>query len=381
MDLTLDEDQQAINDLAGRILSEQLPAERLGAIEAQPERFAAETWAELARTRLLGVPLRDDVGGGGFGIAEACLVLEQIGRTVAPLPYLATVILGALPIDQFGSADQRKRYLPAVIDGSLILTAALAEAGNVFVPALPATRATREDAAWRLEGEKRFVPAAHLAGRILVPARTGASSVGVFLVEPTASGVALERAETTALEPQFSVTLSGAKVDADDVLGDPERGATIVDWIVQRAIAGLCSMQAGVCDAALRLTAKHVSDREQFGSKIATFQAVAQRAADAYIDTEAVTLTARRASWRLGANLPADEALAVAKFWAAEGGQRVAHAAQHLHGGIGVDTAYPLHRYFRWTKQIELTLGGAMVHLVRLGASIAAWNPDARRAR
>ena len=375
MDLTLNEDQQAINDLAGRILSEQLPPERLTAIEAQPEWFAADTWAELARTQLLGVPLRDDVGGSGFSITEACLVLEQIGRTVAPLPYLASVILGAMPIDQFGSAAQRTRYLPAVIDGSLILTAALAEAGNTFVPAVPATRATRVGAGWRLEGEKRFVPAAHLAGRMLVPARTGTSSVGVFLVDPKAAGVSLERVLTTALEPQYFVRFSGTQLDADHVLGDPEGGTAIVDWLVQRAIAGLCSMQAGVCDAALRLTAKHVSEREQFGTKIATFQAVAQRAAEAYIDTEAVTLTARQAAWRLAANVPADEALAVAKFWAAEGGQRVAHAAQHLHGGIGVDTAYPLHRYFRWTKQIELTLGGAMVHLVRLGASIAARTP------
>jgi 3-oxocholest-4-en-26-oyl-CoA dehydrogenase beta subunit len=372
MDLTLNEDQQAISDLAGRILGEQLPPERLTAIEAQPDWFAADTWAELARTQLLGVPLRDDVGGGGFSIVEACLVLEQIGRTVAPLPYLATVILGAMPIDQFGSAEQRRRYLPAVIDGSLILTAALAETGNVFVPAVPATRATRDGNSWRLDGEKRFVSAAHLAGRMLVPARTGASGVGVFLVDPKAAGVSLERVQTTALEPQFIVTFSGTKLDADDVLGDPERGATIVEWLAQRAIAGLCSMQAGVSDAALRLTAKHVSEREQFGVKIATFQAVAHRAADAYIDTEAITLTARQAAWRLAANVPAAEALSVAKFWAAEGGQRVAHAAQHLHGGIGVDTAYPLHRYFRSTKQIELTLGGAMVHLVRLGASIAA---------
>jgi len=375
MDLTFNEDQQAINDLAGRILSEQLPPERLAAIEAQPDWFAANTWAELARTQLLGVPLRDDVGGGGFSIAEACLVLEQIGRTAAPLPYLATVILGAMPIDQFGSAEQRRRYLPAVIDGSLILSAALAEAGNVLVPDVPATRATRDSTGWRLDGEKRFVSAAHLAGRMLVPARTGADGVGVFLVDPKAAGVVLERVQTTALEPQCVVTFSGTRVGEDDVLGDPERGGAIVDWIVQRAIAGLCGMQAGVCDAAVRLTAKHVSEREQFGTKVATFQAVAQRAADAYIDTQAVTLTARQAAWRLAANMPADEALAVAKFWAAEGGQRVAHAAQHLHGGIGVDTAYPLHRYFRWTKQIELTLGGATVHLLRLGNSIAARAP------
>ena len=372
MDFSLDENQTAVADLARHILEEQLPPEKLTAIEAQADRFAADVWRELAQAQLLAVPLPEDVGGAGLGIVETGLVLEQIGRTVAPLPYLPTVVLGAMPIDAFGSPAQRRRYLPAVVDGSLILTAALAEGVNGMVPELPATTATRDGSHWQLDGEKRFVAAAHLAGRILVPARTGSDGVAVFLVDPRAAGVTLERVESTTLEPQYVVTLSAVQVGADDVLGDPQQGTAIVEWIAQRALAGLCSMQAGVCDAALRMTAKHVSEREQFNVKLATFQAVAHRAADAYIDTEAVTLTARLAAWRLANGLPAEAALSVAKYWAAEAGQRVAHAAQHLHGGIGVDTAYPLHRYFRWTKQIELTLGGAMVHLTRLGAHIAA---------
>jgi len=377
MDFTLDENQTAVRDLAARILEERLPHEKLAAIEAAPDRFAADTWRDLAQAQLLGVPLGEDIGGAGFGMVETALVLEQIGRAAAPLPYLATVVLGAMPIDAHGSAEQRRRYLPAVIDGSLILTAALAEGASGALAERPSTRATRDGRGWRLDGEKRFVPAAHLAGRMLVPARTGEGEVGVFLVDPRAAGVTLERVESTTLEPLSIVTLAGARVGGDDALGDPARGGAIVAWIAQRALAGLCSLQAGVCEAALRLTARHVSEREQFNVKIATFQAVAHRAADAYIDTEAVTLTARLAAWRLANGLPAEAALSVAKYWAAEGGQRVAHAAQHLHGGIGVDTAYPLHRYFRWTKQIELTLGGAMVHLTRLGALIAATPPGA----
>jgi alkylation response protein AidB-like acyl-CoA dehydrogenase len=126
-----------------------------------------------------------------------------------------------------------------------------------------------------------------------------------------------------------------------------------------------------VCEQALALTARYVSEREQFGSKLGTFQAVAQRIADAYIDTEAIRLTAMQATWRLAEGLSAANELAVAKFWAADGAQRVVHAAQHLHGGIGVDTDYPVHRYFRWAKQLELTLGGATQSLLRLGANLA----------
>ena len=144
------------------------------------------------------------------------------------------------------------------------------------------------------------------------------------------------------------------------------------EWIVERTTAGLCAIAIGVCEEALRLTAEYTKTREQFDRPIATFQAVGQRAADAYIDTEAVRLTAWQASWRLAAGLPATEEVAVAKFWAAEGGQRVVHAAQHLHGGIGVDRDYPLYRYFTWAKQLELTLGGATPQLVHLGRLLAA---------
>jgi alkylation response protein AidB-like acyl-CoA dehydrogenase len=129
---------------------------------------------------------------------------------------------------------------------------------------------------------------------------------------------------------------------------------------------------AGTCQAALKLTAGYAVTRKQFDRAIASFQAVGQRAADAYVDAEAVGITARQAAWRISAGLPAEEQVAIAKFWAADGGQRVVHAAQHIHGGLGVDRTYPLHRYFLAAKQIELTLGGATAQLLRLGALMAA---------
>ncbi len=372
MDLELDENQRAIADLALQILRESLTRERLRAIEATADRIGTDEWKRLADAGLLGVPLAEDVGGTGMGIVEACLVLEQIGRTVAPLPYLATVVGGAMPIDAFGSRVQRERILPRVCDGSMVLAPTLIEAGNELAAMAPTTTARRDGNGWRLDGEKRLVAAAHVADLLLVPARTAVDGYAVFLVDPRAAGVTHERVETTACEVLSTVRFAGVRVTDADLLGEDGAGAEIVSWIVRRVTAGLCAMQAGVCAEALRLTAAHVSEREQFGQKIATFQAVAQRAADAYIDTEAVVLTARQAAWRLGAGLDADEALDTAKFWAAEGGFRVAHAAQHLHGGIGVDTEYPLFRYFRRTRQIELTLGGAAVHLVQLGGRIAA---------
>jgi alkylation response protein AidB-like acyl-CoA dehydrogenase len=237
-----------------------------------------------------------------------------------------------------------------------------------MVPSVPATTATPDGDVWRLEGEKILVPAAHLASRVLIPARTN-GSVGVFLVDPNGTGVELERNEALNDEPTFALRLKGA---AGEALGDPNQGDEIVEWLTARAIVALCSIQVGVCDAAVRLTATYVSEREQFGAKIGTFQAVAQRIADAYIDSEGIRLTALQAAWRLSQELPANDEVHIAKFWASFGGDRVVHAAQHLHGGVGVDLDYPVHRYFRWSKVIELTLGTATEHLRRLGQRIAA---------
>jgi alkylation response protein AidB-like acyl-CoA dehydrogenase len=371
MDLTLSEDQQAIADLAGKILRDKLPPERLTALEQQGTWFDANAWRALAEASLLGAPLAEDVRGGGFGVLEACLVLEQIGATAAPLPFLATVVMAAMAIDRFGSPEQRQRLLPGVADGSRLLSVALCEEGCAIAPQTPRTAARRDGVGFRLDGEKRFVQVADLADLLLVPARTDDGGVAVLLVDRDAPGVSLERGETTAFEPQWTVRFSGTPVDAANRLGSAD-GRAIVDSIVDHAIAGLCATSAGACGEALRLTSKHVSEREQFGQKIAMFQAVAHRAADAYVDLQAISLCAHQAAWRLGAGLPAQHALASAKFWAAEGGQRVVHAAQHLHGGIGVDTSYPLHRSFRLVKQLELSLGGAAVSLQRLGQSLAA---------
>ena len=371
MDFTLTDEQVAVRDLASQILSERSTPERVTEVEAGDEWFDRDLWAELARADLLGLCLPEADGGGGFGELELALVLEQVGRASAPVPLVPTVVYGARTIAAFGTAEQRAAWLPGVVAGDVVLTAALTERFDPFPPAVPATEAERRGDTWVLTGAKALVPTAHLAQRVLVPARTGDDTSTVFLVDPGAAGVALTRNTAVNGEPLSDLSLDGVVVPDADVIGAVDGGAEVVAWLDERAVAAWCAVQAGVCEAALRLTATYTSERRQFDTPIATFQAVAHRAADAYIDTEAVRLTAHQASWRLAAGEPAGEALAIAKFWAGEGAQRVVHAAQHLHGGIGVDVDYPVHRSFRWAKHVELTLGGATAHLRRLGALLA----------
>ena len=376
MDFSFTEAQKAVADLAKKIFTERVTQASLKATEADPDVFDRRLWADLATAGLLGTAIPEAEGGSGHGFPELCSLLAEAGAAVAPIPLWPTLVLGALPIAALGTAEQRQRLLPGVVAGDVVLTAALSEE-RATDPLRPETRATRAGDRWSLDGVKICVPAAHLATRILVPASTADGVVGVFLVDPRAAGVSLERAVATTGEPQHRITLSGAIVEAADVLAAPAQGGAALAWIVERATVGLCAIELGVAERALRMTATYTAARKQFDRPIATFQAVAQRAADAYIDVEAIRLTMWKAAFRLDTGAPAAEAVSVAKLWAAEGGHRVVSAAQHIHGGAGFDRDYPLHRYYLWSKQIELTLGSASVHLARLGAALAAGSGDA----
>jgi alkylation response protein AidB-like acyl-CoA dehydrogenase len=375
MDFSFTDEQQAIAALAKQILGDGATHERLRQIErGGGPRFDPALWRRLAEAGLVGVAIPEAHGGGGLGFVELMLVLEEVGRRAAPVPFLETAVLGALALAEFGSAAQRTALLPAVARGETILTAALVEGeGDVLAPT---TTATRDGDAWVLRGSKLCVPAAELAHRILVPAATGAETVGVFLVDPRTRGVATTPLATTSGQPEARLDLDGVRVGAGDVLGDAAAGRRIVAWVVERAQAGLAAVALGCCEEALRLTADYVKTRKQFEQPIAMFQAVAHRAADSYIDTEGVRLTVWQAASRLAAGESAPAEVALAKFWAAEAGHRIVHAAQHLHGGIGVDRDYPLHRYFLYARQIELTLGGAAAQLRTIGRLLAAQPAD-----
>jgi alkylation response protein AidB-like acyl-CoA dehydrogenase len=369
VDFSLSEEQEAVVETAVKLFDGHLSDERRAEVEADGEGIDRRLWAALGGANLLGLPFPAEHGGSGLGFGEVSVLLEEAGRAAAPVPIWASVLLAGMPVARFGSETLKGRLLPRIASGALVASAALIEPGTEVDH--PLTTARRSDGGWRIDGSKVCVPAGTIAGAVLVPARVGEQRIGVFVVDPGAAGVTTTRLETTTGIPEARLDFNGVEVSDDDALGSPQAGREIVSWLGLHATSGLCSLMAGTCQAALRLTASHAVSRKQFDRAIATFQAVGQRAADAYVDSEAVTLTARQAAWRLAQGLPAEEQVAIAKFWAADGGQRVVHAAQHIHGGIGVDRSYPLHRYFLAAKQYELTLGGATANLLRLGAIMA----------
>jgi alkylation response protein AidB-like acyl-CoA dehydrogenase len=349
MDLALTPEQQELRGLAREIFTARCTDDRLREVEAAPDRHDPELWAELARANILGVGVPEALGGIGGGIIEACVVLEEAGRVAAPVP-LWPAMAGAMAVARADSEDHLASY---------------AAGGGPVIPALAAPTGDDPYAVHaRVDGEAitatlSFVPDAERAAALLVPAR-GSAPPALYLVEPRAATLA--RQTPTGGTPTFEVVLDGAP--ATRIGGDVARA-------IDEAIVALCAWQLGLAERALEMTAAYTSEREQFGKPIATFQAVQQRAADAFIDVQAMRWTMWEAAWRLSEGLDARERVRTAKVWAAEGAARVLAAAQHLHGGIGVDTDYPLHRYTFAARQGELILGAADAHLQAIGDALA----------
>ncbi len=365
MDFSLSEDQRSLRELARKILDELATHERQKAVKGTPERIDRSLWRELAKANLLGVAIDERFGGNGTGLTELAIVLEEIGRAVAPVPIFPTLALGALPIAAFGSEALRAKWLPRVASGDAILTAAIVDDRPTDV-----VSARRDGDSFVLTGSRSLVQAAHVADAVLVPAALDGATT-LFVVDPRAQGVRLERVETTDehLRPHFHA--SDVRVSAADVLGAVGQGGEILGWLAQRATLALCAMQVGVAERALQITARYATERVQFDRPIGSFQAVHTRAGDAYVDVQAMRLTMQRALHLLEAGEDASENLIIAKYWAADGGARVTYAAQHLHGGIGVDVDYPIHRYYLWARQIGLHLGSGAEQLALLGARLA----------
>jgi 3-oxo-4-pregnene-20-carboxyl-CoA dehydrogenase alpha subunit len=325
MDFTLGERQQAVADLAAEVLGADSPR-------------AADPWKELARAGLLDVSPPD-----GLGVLEVAVLLTEIGKRAPSMQALATLMTGALPLLRWGRPD----LLPAVASGELLLTAALREP-----LAAPATAVTDG----KITGLKIGVPYAAQSHLLLIPTRlappdsmivSGSGQIapktahdhGVALVRREAEGVRMTRTPSSSGEPEYAVQLDQSPIEG--MLG----GADCVRDLYQLATAGACALADGAVAGALALTRDHVASREQFGRPLAAFQAVSQQIADVYIASRTVHLAALSACWRLAEGREAAADLEVAGYWCAEQAPRTVRLCHHLHGGIGMDVTYPLHRF------------------------------------
>lgn len=364
MDFTLTDDQKALRDLAARIFDD--------ATEGEPwrtrgEAFDQSLWSTLGEAGILGIPLSEEAGGLGMGLLDFGLVLEQQGRTLAPGP-LATSVPASVILDRYGSDALKQAWLAGLISGESLLAVALEEAGETDLEA-PVTKAETAGNRWKLSGVKEAVSHGVEAAGILVSATTD-DGTALFLVKPDAAGLKVTAQSSSSGEPWAQVELANVDVGPEDMVGAAD-GAALKDLLGWLKVAS-AMRQVGITADGLRRTAEYTSERIQFGRPIGSMQAVQQRMADGFIDVEAIRSTALLAAWKIDNGLPAEADIAAAKYWAAIGGHRVAHTGQHLHGGMGADVTYPIHRYFLAAVQTGEALGGARPTLAAIGAALAA---------
>jgi alkylation response protein AidB-like acyl-CoA dehydrogenase len=366
MDFAETSEQGALRETARRIFGGRAADESWRRAAATP--YDAELWRTLAEAGLLGTAVPEDQGGSALGLQDLALVLEEAGRSLAPVPLLQTLVLGALPIARFAKSATREAILPGVVAGERVLTAALWDAGQTDLFA-PGTGASRRGDGWQLTGAKIAVPYGAQASHVLVSAATDAGA-RVFVVDPRAAGCTLTPQASITTEPHATLALAGAT--AVEMLGGDADGASVLPFLVEHAQVGAAFALVGLADEALRRTAEFQANRIQFGRPLGSFQAVQQRAANGYIDVAAMRATAQKAAYALEAGLPAGAIAGAAYWWACRGADRVVHTAQHQHGGTGADTSYPIHRFFLAAKQLSMLLGGAAPALERIGRELAA---------
>ena len=379
MDFTFDEEHEAVADLAAQVFGGEVDLDRLKAAEAGGGRTDDALWSTLAEAGLTGVGLAADVGGSGGDLISTCRLLEEQGRALAPVP-LATTLVAADAIDRLGTPEQRSRWLPGVVGGDRPLALALDQPAGARWEH-PRVAAVRHGETWQLSGWLPTVAAATECRLLVVGAGIeGSTDTGLFLVDPSEHGVTVEGVVTTDRRPHGHVTLTSAPAEPLGALDGDD-----VTWVARRLMLAMSSVTLGVAEEALRRAAAYTSEREQFGRPLSSFQSTAHRAADAYIDVEAMRATLWQAAWLAQQPDPDPHEVAaavlIARWWAADGGQRVVHAVQHLHGGLGADVDYPVHRYFLWAKQLELALGTPSSDLARLGELIATGARSTQEAR
>ncbi|MFB7463825.1 acyl-CoA dehydrogenase family protein [Streptomyces sp. NPDC056224] len=342
MDFHPTEEQAAAAGLAARIFRDLATHERLTAAGTGSD---AELWKALAASGLIAA-VQD------IGLLGLVLLLEEQGRTTAQVPYAATCAYGMLPLAAHGSDEQRARLLPALGTGEAVATGAFPARGRI----------TAEDG--RLTGTAPVVPWLREATHVLVPDADRA----LWLVRTGGPGVRTSPVETTAPWSAGRLTLTGAEAER---VGTGSAHQDAYEDTLAAARTAFAGLQAGVCAGSLARAVEYTSTREQFGRPLATNQGVMLRAADAYMDTEAIRVTAYEAAWRIDQGLAAREHALTAAWWASEAGKRVVHAGQHLHGGMGADLEHPVHRHFLWGRQLDAYLGCGSELLAELGAVLA----------
>lgn len=370
MDFEYSADQKMLADTVKSFVKQRSPVERFRKLRAAGEPWDPEVWAHMGELGWLSVPFAEEAGGFGGGLVEVGIILEGLGRCLAPEPYLAAVVLGGMALARAGSDDQREQWLAPLIDGQSVVALAYAERATRYHAAQPATTARRDGAGWSLTGEKLFVLGGQRADRFVVSAATP-DGLGLFVVEPGDAGVEHQPLRTIDGQGAARLRLDGAALGDDRRLGDPgPPAAAVLERVLDLGAAAAVAEGLGVAQAMLDMTVAHLKERKQFGVAIGAFQVLQHRAVDMFVEVQLLRSMSVLATVR--ADEPDDalrrHSVSAAKAKLATAGRFVSQQAIQLHGGIGITDEHDIGLYFKRMLALNASLGDEQFHLDRLAA-------------
>ncbi|MGN6285881.1 MAG: pimeloyl-CoA dehydrogenase small subunit [Afipia sp.] len=372
MDFDLSEEQRLLKDSIDGLLADSYDFEQRKKYAQEKGGWSKAIWSKLAEQGLLGLPFSENDGGFGGGPVETMIVMEALGRALVLEPYLATVVLGGGFLRHGGSAAQKEKYLPAIIDGSKTLAFAQLEKDSRYDLADVSTTAKKKGDGWVIDGEKFVVLNGASADTLIVSARTKGgqtdrTGIGLFLVPADAKGVSIKGYATQDAQHAADITLSGVEVGADAAIGDPENALPLMERVVDEARIAMCAEAVGAMDESLKTTIEYLKTRKQFGVTIGSFQTLQHRAADMFVFLEQARSMAMLAA--MATDLDAKEraqTVAAAKVQIGKSLKFVGQQAIQLHGGIGMTMEAKIGHYFKRLTMIESTFGDTDYHLRRV---------------
>jgi alkylation response protein AidB-like acyl-CoA dehydrogenase len=369
MALVLTEEQELLRETAADFLAENSPVTHLRALRDGDDEtgFSKAIWKNMAELGWTGIVFPEAVGGAGLGFAELGVVLEECGRTLAPYPFLSTVLLGGRAVLLGGSQAQQEAILPGVCSGDRLLALAFQEKAH-FRPYDVETKAEIAGDGYRLTGEKIFVLDGHVADQLIVAARTAGSNgeregITLFVVDRTSDGMTIQRTRMVDSRNAARVSLDGVAVESGAVLGEVDAGADILESVFDGAAIALSAEMLGLVKEVFERTVAYLKTREQFGARIGSFQALKHRAAEMFCEVElstAITLDALRAADAGRDGLTRLASAAKARL--SDAASLITCEALQMHGGIGMTDEEEIGLFLTRATTAELTFGDSAYH-------------------
>ncbi len=372
MNFGFNEEQELLRNTARKFFENECGSETVRRLMETPEGISAELWKKLAEQGWLGLIYPEQYDGTGLGLVDLVVLMEEMGRAVAPGPYFSTVLLGGLAILEAGGDAQKKEWLPRIAAGDKRVALAWMEPSAQLGPAGVTLTAVKRGETFTLSGTKLFVHDAHTADALVVAARTrpgaGADGVSLFLLPKGTKGLEVTLLPTMDQTRKLcEVACSDVTVGADALLGAAEAGWAPLSRVLDRATVALCAEMCGGAQKVLDMTVEYAKIRQAFGRPIGSYQGVKHRAADMLVDVENSKSITYYAAWALDENSPeAPLAVSMAKAYVSDAYRRVAAGGIQLHGGIGFTWEHDLHLYFKRAKGSEFTFGDATHHRERV---------------